>query len=441
MDADADAAAALLSPADRLAALRAGRLPGLRVLRLPGLGLTSLPPEILALAPSLELLDLSGNRLPDLPPDLTRLERLSAVFVSGNPMRRLPAALGGCAALGQIGARGCGLEELPAEALPPRLRWLTLTDNVLSVLPASLGRQGRLTKLLLAGNRLKALPAGLEGAASLELLRLAANDLDDLPGWIERLPSLAWLGWSANPFEGFFPVPAAQGIRWAELEAGALLGEGASGRVLAGRWRQPGAGDRPVALKLFKGAMTSDGLPEREMAACLAAGAHPQLTGALGRIEGHPDSLAGLVMPLLPAGWQALAGPPSLASCSRDVWPEAQRITPQAGLRLARAAATAGAHLHRRGLLHGDLYAHNLLWDGGRGEAVLSDFGAASVLPPGRRGLARLESRALGILLEELIAACPALQQPLGALAAACRQPEVARRPSLAEALAQMPEP
>ncbi len=430
-----------MTPAARLAALRAGRLAGLRALRLPGLGLATLPPEILALAPTLEVLDLSDNRLADLPAEFARLTRLTAVFLSGNPLRRLPPVLGDCAALSQVGARGCGMEALPAEALPPCLRWLTLTDNFLSVLPASLGERPDLKKLLLAGNRLRALPDSLAAAPALELLRLAANDLQALPGWLARLPALAWLAYAGNPFEGASPVPAAPAIRWAELEPGALLGEGASGRVVAARWQQPGAGARSVALKLFKGAMTSDGLPEREMAACLAAGAHPHLPGALGRIEAHPDGLAGLVMPRLPSGWQALAGPPSLASCSRDIWPEGRRLGAEAGLRLARAAAAAAAHLHGRGLLHGDLYAHNLLWDGTRGEAVLSDFGAASLLGRDGAALAKLESRALGILLQELVAACPALDGSLGPLAAACVQPEVARRPGLAEALALMPEP
>ena len=161
---DADTAAAGLAPADRLAALRAGQLAGLRVLRLPGLGLAQLPPEVLALAPSLELLDLSGNRLTDLPAECARLVRLNAVFLSGNPLRRLPPVLGDCPALGQIGARGCGMAEVPAEALPAGLRWLTLTDNALAGLPAALGERGGLQKLLLAGNRLRALPDSLAGA-------------------------------------------------------------------------------------------------------------------------------------------------------------------------------------------------------------------------------------------------------------------------------------
>ena len=53
------------------------------------------------------------------------------------------------------------------------------------------------------------------------------------------------------------------------------------------------------------------------------------------------------------------------------------------------AAAEACAHLHARGILHGDLYGHNILWDGTDGAAVVSDFGAASTLPAGPAGAAK----------------------------------------------------
>ena len=241
---------------------------------------------------------------------------------------------------------------------------------------------------------------------------------------------------AGNPCEGAGAAPAAPVVDWSALAPGALLGEGASGQVHAATW----AG-RPVALKLFKGAMTSDGLPEREMAACLAAGAHPNLIGALGRLAGHPEAAQGLVMPRLPAAWRVLAGPPSLESCSRDVYDPALRLTPEVALRIARGIGAAAAHLHGQGLLHGDLYAHNVLWDGTAGEAVLSDLGAAAVLPPGALGetLQRLEVRAWGLLLDELLDRCGAAPAAARAVAQACTQPVVAARPRLAEALALLP--
>ncbi|HWW28073.1 MAG TPA: leucine-rich repeat domain-containing protein, partial [Caulobacter sp.] len=156
-------------PGQTLTALRNGDLAGARQLILSE-GLTAFPREIFALAETLEVLDLSGNALTSLPDDLGRLTRLRVLFCSGNRFERLPPALGDCAALSQVGFRGCGLGEVPAEALPPALRWLTLTDNALQALPDALGQRPMLQKLMLSGNRLQALPGSLAGHGRLELL-------------------------------------------------------------------------------------------------------------------------------------------------------------------------------------------------------------------------------------------------------------------------------
>ncbi|MFX8199692.1 hypothetical protein ABTL12_20730, partial [Acinetobacter baumannii] len=60
-------------------------------------------------------------------------------------------------------------------------------------------------------------------------------------------------------------------IDWDDLVLGEKLGEGASGVIHAASWTVE-EGSQPVAVKLFKGAVTSDGLPERERAACIMAG-------------------------------------------------------------------------------------------------------------------------------------------------------------------------
>jgi hypothetical protein len=417
----------------RLKALRRGDLAGARELRLHGL--SEFPREVFALADTLEILDLGGGALTALPDDMGRLHRLRALFCSGNPFERLPEALGDCASLGQIGFRGCGLREIPGQALPPMLRWLTLTDNQIEVLPLELGERPQLQKLMLAGNRLRDLPSSMSDATSLELLRLSCNRFETLPGWLGDLPRLAWISWAGNPLEHGLDAASATDVPWAHLDIGEQLGEGSSGRVHRAIWTRNGAGQgHSVALKLFKGALTSDGLPEREIAACLAAGQHPNLTSAFGRLTGHPEGVDALLMPLLPANWRPLAGPPSLASCSRDIFSPGLRLEPEAALHIARDIAAAAAHLHRRGILHGDLYAHNTLWDGAAGEAVLSDFGAACALPAGHEGdrWRRIEVRAWGLLLGELLDLCP--PEPVDvarwrALERACVQPLPSARP------------
>jgi hypothetical protein len=421
--------------------LRSGALAGARELKIAG-GVTEFPEEIYGLAETLEVLDLSGNRLSRLPDDMGRLTKLKALFCSGNRFDRLPPSLGDCPALSQIGFRATGMVELPAEALPPTLRWLTLTDNRLETVPVALGERPALQKLMLAGNRLSGLPQSLQGAARLELLRLSANRFETLPDWLTELPSLAWLACAGNAMDRGVRVACVPPVSWACVQVGDLLGEGASGQVFSALWRSDGAGaatPTPVALKLFKGMMTSDGLPEREMAACLAAGAHAHLTGALGELTDHPQQRQGLLMPLMPAHWRVLAGPPSLASCSRDVYDPALRLDLPAALRIARGVGQGAAHLHARGLLHGDLYAHNVLWDGRVGDAVLSDFGAASFLPEGRaKAYQRLDVRAWGLLLGEVLDLCGETATEPAAwrdLQNACTQPSAAARPLLRDVL------
>lgn len=425
--------------------LRAGRLRGIRELRLSS-GLTNFPEEIFDLADSLEVLDLSGNRLDSLPDALPRLHRLRVLFCSGNPFRVLPEVLGRCPQLEMVGFKSCRIESVPAGALPPRLRWLILTDNRIGQLPASIGCCGRLQKLMLAGNLLETLPLELARCTRLELLRVAANRLVELPDWLLKMPRLSWLAFAGNPFcAGLEAARKARiqvpGLSWGELALQQVLGEGASGVIHQARWGADGAA-RDVAVKCFKGAVTSDGLPGNEMVVCLDSGRHPGLIPVLGRLLDHPEGVEGLVMERVDPGFRTLAGPPSRASCTRDVYAPDQSLSSAAALRVAVGMAAVAAHLHARGILHDDLYAHNILHRPD-GEALLGDFGAASFVPlddPAlAEGLQRLEVRAFGCLLEELIEhsddADPgcAVTPALVALRDRCLHPDPDTRPLFAE--------
>lgn len=409
-------------------------------------GLTEFPTEIFSLADTLEILDLSGNQLSSLPDDLPSLHKLRILFCSDNRFTELPKVLGACPQLSMVGFKANQIQTVPAESLPAQLRWLILTDNQIEVLPPELGQCRQLQKLMLAGNRLRSLPDSLANCTRLELLRIAANRLAGLPSWLLNLPRLSWLAYAGNPFTHALEARALNDtpvdvVEWRQLTLRSKSGEGASGVIHHADHQLPDANSRQVAVKLFKGAVTSDGLPDCEMAACISAGNHPNLIPVLGKVTEHPDATHGLVMALIDRQFANLAGPPSLDSCTRDVYAPETTFTPEAALSMARGIASAARHLHARGIMHGDLYAHNILHCG-QGRAVIGDFGAASFYPredSSYAALERLEVRAFGCLLEELAERIEqdllpsSLQTPLTELIAACLCDTPARRPLFAE--------
>jgi hypothetical protein len=421
--------------------LRAGTLAGVTRLKLR-CALSQFPHEIFDLADTLEILDLSGNALSTLPDDLPRLGKLRILFCSDNQFTELPGVLGRCPQLTMIGFKANRIDTVAAGALPTSLRWLILTDNRIETLPDAIGHCRQLQKLMLAGNLLRALPPALANCTGLELLRISANRLTELPPWLLRLPRLSWLAYAGNPLSEERELAALAdrqiaSIDWHHLQLQQQLGEGASGVIHRAQY-----GADAVALKIFKGEVTSDGLPRSEMAACIAAGAHPNLIAVLGRLAAHPKGASGMVMPLIDAQFINLAGPPSLASCTRDSYPPSLRFDLTTVLALALGIASAAAHLHRAGITHGDLYGHNILYcDDGR--VLLGDFGAASLYAPDAAqapALQRLEVRAFGLLLEELLErskvigdmAQHRMREALAGLTAACLQEDVAARPHFA---------
>jgi len=322
--------------------LRAGELCGARHLKLCE-NLAVFPPEILSLKETLEVLDLTGNQLSTLPDELAGFGKLRIIFCSENRFTELPEVLGRCPALTMVGFKANRIATVSAKSLPARLRWLILTDNAVQQLPDELGQCDALQKLMLAGNRLRALPASLANCRNLELLRIAANRIERFPEWLLSLPRLSWLAYSGNPFSEGEEVRAIDDahvapIAWEMLALGELLGQGASGVIhratifddmadkSADEVSQTGdrADGSQVAVKLFKGAVTSDGLPRCEMAASLAAGTHPNLIKVMGKVADHPSGIAALVMELIDPAFANLAGPPSLDSCTRDVYPDAR---------------------------------------------------------------------------------------------------------------------
>lgn len=393
-----------------LAQLKAGNLQGVKQLKL-SCGLRHFPQEIFDLADSLEILDLTGNALSDLPNDLNRLKKLRIIFCSSNQFTHLPEALGECQNLSMIGFKANQIRHIPESAIPTAtLRWFIVTDNALKAVPNALGECRQLQKLMLAGNQLSTLPESMANCHALELLRISANQFNAIPDFLFDLPKLTWLAYAGNPFckeieRNLIRQNQINHIDWQTLTLQNVLGQGASGVTYQAIWQPKGKTAESVAVKLFKSGLTSDGLPRCEMHANSLAGEHPNLVGVKGIIHNHPQGTMGMVMPLLDADLKVLADPPSFESCSRDVYAKDLRLTTDEVQHIVHGITCAAEHLHAQGLMHGDLYAHNILWN--LQKIVLSDLGGASLLPldnkPLTQNLLKLEARALEVLSQELI--------------------------------------
>lgn len=391
-----------------LAQLQSGELQGITRLQLSE-NLTTFPLEILSLSDSLEILDLSNNQLTTLPKEITQLPKLKILFASNNPFTEFPKVLAHCENLEMVGFKSCQIRDVPENAFPTKLRWLILTDNQIEALPNSLGNCHLMQKLALAGNKLTTLPSNLSQLYNLELLRISANQLTECPEQLLDLPKLAWFAFAGNPFcKSDLKVKSVPNVNSASYTLENVLGQGASGVISKAHWNNEQT-DFPqdIAVKVFKGEVTSDGYPEDELQACLKVGNHPSVVQSLAQV--NEDNYLALIMSLIPAHYKNLGLPPSLESCTRDTFPEGFSLSLEHINKMVAEMRNVFEHLHDNQVCHGDLYAHNTLFDE-EANIIFGDFGAASMyhmLTEAQQQKIRLiEERALNYFVDDLMSVC-----------------------------------
>lgn len=438
--------------------LALGQLQGIKRLQLAE-GLTQFPQEIFSLANSLEVLDLSDNKLSELPDNLSDLHQLKILFLTNNCFESVPLVLEQCPKLEMISFKSNNLKHLPENALPVNTRWLILTDNNLVSLPEDMGRLLRLQKLALAGNKLTCLPESMAKCRNLELARLSANGFKSLPDWLFQLPRLSWLAVDGCPLtpqqdlaeKARKDVGSMPCVSLDDIELKEVIGQGASGVIYRAKWlNQPlelMATPADIAVKIFKGEVTSDGYPKDELANCLQAGQHSNLIKVIAQLKQAGES--GLVMELIPSHYQNLGLPPSMDTCTRDTFSDESQFELQTILLTLKQMASGLTHLHQNQISHGDIYAHNTMYSA-NAEILFGDFGAATNLRQlpllQREAMEAIEVRALGCLIEDLLEHC--LQRPTDAeqtvlaellqLKLACLQPNLGFRPRFKEVDAQL---
>jgi hypothetical protein len=398
-----------------------------------------LPPQISSQSISyshLEVLRLDRNQLSSLPDEFLSLTSLKILFLGFNQFRIFPTILKEMNSLEMISFRDNHLTEIPEDHLPHSLKWLILTNNHLSQLPASIGKLVKLRKLMLSNNELTSLPRELSQCSHLELIRLASNRLQEFPSWLcGDLPHLAWISLAGNPClpTPTTPRPICPSISSSEMTIGEPIGEGASGvvyRATCCSLPSPTSTSAPgsplslgteYAIKFFKDGATSDGNTEDEKNISLSLPSHPSLTPVLATML-HPQTLlSGLVLPLIPSSYRSLALPPSFASITRDVYRSDDSFSLPSALSILLGISSCCALLHSQGIMHGDLYGHNILIPSATAPVTnteehrerktapfLVDFGAAtcysvSSVSAEKNLLELIEVNAFSKLLEELI--------------------------------------
>ena len=391
-----------------LSQLKSGELTGIKRLTLSE-NLTTFPLEILSLADSLEILDLSNNQLTHLPAEIAQLTKLKILFASNNQFVTLPEVLGQCPNLEMVGFKSNQINQVPDASLPVKLRWLILTDNRLEVLPDSLGERPRLQKLALAGNCLTELPQTMSQCHNLELVRISANRLTECPEQLFGLPKLAWFAFSGNPFsQADVSIDSVPQLASSSYTLQNVLGQGASGVISKAVWNeQQTQFPDEIAVKVFKGEVTSDGYPEDELQACLKVGNHPSLVQSLAQVK-ETDYLA-LIMNLIPAHYANLGLPPCFNSCTRDTFPTDFSLPITHIDKIVSQMDEVFTHLHDNQVCHGDLYAHNTLFDVDA-NIIFGDFGAATMYHMltdiQQAQVKEIENRALLHFIDDLLSVC-----------------------------------
>lgn len=378
--------------------------------------LSSFPLEILELGDTLEHLDLSGTGLSSLPSGIgSTVPNLKILSLSHCNFKVFPKQLASCPDLQTVIFRNNGMEYIPENALPPRLRCLILTGNRLTAIPSGIGHCGALEQCLLTDNQLQDLPAELAGCKRLTTLRVSSNRLSKFPLWLSTLPELAFVSFSNNPCATLITngVHAPRGlatIPWSDVETQQPI----DNDTLLGIWKQSPHYSEDVAVRLFRDSTAStnrdDGSAADEMAAYLAAGAHESLVTILGRIYGHPDEdtfadepgnyQGGLVIQRIPDDYAPLSSFLSLddaPASSPAVGPEAGQLDTKTVLQMLTGLTHALSHLHARGIAHGSLRPDTILASAADAHALLTGFRGATLYAGLRRlRVVRQEAESVG---------------------------------------------
>jgi len=353
---------------------------------------------------SLRKMDLNNNSLTSLPDGMETISSsLEILFLSENSFTSVPDVIGKLNHLRVLSLRGNKLAELSSDNLPTRsLVWLILTSNRIETIYPNVKELKLIRKLMLSHNKIEVISSELAGCKNLELIRLSDNSISIMPLEVLSLPRLSWISMSGNPI-ATRPKVRDKLIPRGDIEfSSSVLGSGASGTVIRGKYH-----GEDVAVKVFKGrgSLGSDGLALDE-AVINGIVNHRHVVSAVGVIPSDDGQwYEGMVMKLL-RGTKSLGKVPSFDTVTRDEGPgkHASTMPEDEVRRTIWNVASALTYLHSINVTHGDVYLHNVMSDE-NGVARLSDFGASFVCDGSELIEERLQSievLAYGRLVQDL---------------------------------------
>ena len=348
-----------------------------------------------------EYLDLSHNNLCLLPENFALFKNLKILFLSNNNFIKIPKVLLKLKNLFMLSFRNNNLIEV--NNIPNSIKWLILTNNYIDKID-SLGHLIHLRKLMLSGNLLKLLPDDIEKCQEIELIRLSNNKFENVPIIIFKLNNLAWISMANNPCFSLPKLPSKIDlIKKNKLLLKEKIGEGTAGIVYKSSFN-----NCDVAVKHYKGLMTSDGLATNEIYNLCSIKPHNNLIEICGLLyENEKSNIQGCIMHLF-NNYKQISFSPSFQTITRDIYNKNNnddlKIIENKN-NIIQQIEDVLNYLHKNNIIHGDFYGHNIIYNKEKNHCVLTDFGASFIISDQSllNEFIKIEKRAFSIFKNELL--------------------------------------
>jgi serine/threonine protein kinase len=188
-------------------------------------------------------------------------------------------------------------------------------------------------------------------------------------------------------------------------------------------------------LKTYDSSLSSDGSTLNEFLAAFCIGAECDATSKTIGSFYQGEKLQGIVQEIIPQNFKKLGNVPNFKTITRDTFGNHIALTNEFIKNVLRDVSYSCKYVFSKGVSHGDIYAHNVLANQ-TGNAKLIDWGAACMFDPNASEASKrekIEVRAFGYLIDDLLQLQPTKDENLYAIKNACLNLKASHRPSFKE--------